>query len=88
MRVPRQDERNVQGRRFLETPRVVCEQHDSRLCAADESRDIASAAGPVPQTHEVERVTAHTQGGTRITQHFVTVRDQRSRHVAVIVVVA
>ncbi len=88
VRVARQDERDVQRSRLVETPWIVREQNDRGFRAANQRGDVARAPRPEPQADEVQMFAANSNRRSCVAQHLIAVRDQGSRHVAVIVVIA
>ena len=88
VRVARQHERHLQGRRFRQPSRVVRQQdHEARRTARDRG-DVAGAFGPVANPHQIDRLAPDRHARARVLQHLDAARGQRRRHVVVVVVVA
>ena len=59
MRVPRQDERQAQGRGFVQPSRVVRQQDGERGMPAGDATDVVEPACPVVDADQVDDLSAH-----------------------------
>ncbi len=62
-------------------------QHHRPGCAFQDPRDIPWSLRPESDAGEVERFTTRADGGAGIVQHRESVRDQRCRHVPIVVMI-